>query len=164
MSKPIAIRAPKDFWIGAIYLIAGTIGLLVGRDYPLGTAARMGPGFFPAIISTLLILFGVAAIVRSFVTNGDAVGKVPWRALALIIGAACGFGTALNAVGFIAAAALLLLLCAAASEHFRFEWRAVAGLVAMIAACSLVFVKALGLPMALVGPHLRYAVPFGLGN
>ena len=59
------VRGPKDFWTGIAYLSIGGLGISYGRDYSLGSAGRMGPGYFPLVISCLLILFGLIAIVRS---------------------------------------------------------------------------------------------------
>ena len=46
-------------------------------------------------------------------------------------------------------------MSAAASEHFKFDWKATAGLVALVVFCALVFVKGLGVPMPLVGTWLQ---------
>jgi hypothetical protein len=58
------IRAPKDFWTGVIYLGVGALGILVGREYSFGSAGRMGPGYFPFVISCLLLVFGAITVVR----------------------------------------------------------------------------------------------------
>ena len=43
-----AIRHPKDFWSGMLFILIGIAAIIVGSRYNLGTAARMGPGYFPA--------------------------------------------------------------------------------------------------------------------
>ncbi len=67
----LSIRAPKDFWAGVIYFATGLAGFLIGQEYSFGSGARMGPGYFPSIISCLLIFFGVIAIFRSFMSDGS---------------------------------------------------------------------------------------------
>ena len=55
-----AIRHPKDFLAGLIFVAFGIAAIVLGSGYPLGTAARMGPGYFPRILGILLIVLGGA--------------------------------------------------------------------------------------------------------
>lgn len=145
------VRAPKEFWLGFIYLIAGAIGWYVGREYPFGSAARMGPGFFPTLVSVLLVLFGLASIGRSLLMSGTIVGRVPWKVLGLVASASIAFALLLRPLGFVPASTVLLLMSAAASSRFHVDWRAAVGLTALITFSALVFVKGLGLPIPLIG-------------
>ena len=158
------IRAPKDFWTGVIYLGVGALGILVGREYSFGSAGRMGPGYFPFVISCLLLLFGVITVVRSFLTDGEPVGALAWRAIALVIGSVVAFGILMPTAGLIIAMTVLVLMSAAASEKYRFEWTGTAGLVGLVVFCSLVFVKGLGVPMPLFGSWLQGIMPAWLGG
>ena len=72
---PSFIRHQKDFWIGALFLFFGLVAVVVARDYPMGTAGRMGPAYFPTMLGSLLILIGAIAVIRSFLHDGEAVGK-----------------------------------------------------------------------------------------
>ena len=148
------IRAPKDFWTGVIYLSVGALGIVVGREYSFGSAGRMGPGYFPFVISCLLLVFGVITLVRSFLTDGEPVGALAWKAIALVVGSVIAFGLLLPTGGLIIAMTVMVLMSAAASEKFRFEWKATLGLVGLVVFCSLVFVKGLGVPMPLLGSWL----------
>lgn len=161
---PPPIRNPKDFWIGAIYLATGTAGLLIGRGYNFGTAARMGPGYFPTVVSSLLIVFGIVAVGRSLVRPGDPVGPLAWKTMLLIVGASVAFGLLLQPAGLIVALTVLVLTSAAASNEFRLGWLPAFGLVALVAFCALVFVKGLGVPMPLVGPWLQDVTPSWLAR
>lgn len=158
------IKAPKDFWTGVIYLGVGTLGYFIGREYSFGSAGRMGPGYFPFVISCLLILFGVITLVRSFLTEGEPIGALAFKAILLVIGSVIAFGFLLPRVGLVLAMLVMVLMSAAASEKFRFEWTAVAGLAGLVAFCSLVFVKGLGVPMPLVGSWLAPMMPSGFGG
>jgi len=124
----------------------------------------MGPGYFPSIISCLLMIFGVIALLRSFTTDGSAISTIAWRAGILVIGSVLAFAVLIDTLGLIAAIVAMVLLSAAASDKFRFEWKATVGLIGLIAFCSLVFVKGLGVPMLLVGPWLQAIVPGWLGS
>jgi Tripartite tricarboxylate transporter TctB family len=151
------VRSPKDFWIGAIYLVAGVVGLLIARDYSFGSAGRMGPGYFPAIISALLILFGAVSVLRAFLVPGGPVGALNWKGIVLITGSVFAFGVLLQTAGLVIALLTMVLVSAAASERFRFEWRAGLALIALIVFCVLVFVRGLGVPMPLVGEWFQSA-------
>ena len=52
------IRHPKDFFAGLLFIAFGIAAIAIGSNYPLGTAARMGPGYFPRILGILLIALG----------------------------------------------------------------------------------------------------------
>jgi hypothetical protein len=145
------IRAPKDFWTGVIYLIVGLLGILIGRAYSLGSAGRMGPGYFPLVISCLLILFGLVSIVRSLRVTGEPIEPFAWKPMFLVVGAVFAFGLLISTAGLIISLLVTVLMSAAASEKFSFDWKATLGLAALIAFCSLVFVKGLGVPLPLYG-------------
>ena len=53
------IRAPKDFWTGVMFIAIAAVALYAGRGYSLGTAVRMGPGYFPMLLGSLLALIGL---------------------------------------------------------------------------------------------------------
>jgi hypothetical protein len=116
------------------------------------------------VIASVLILFGVVSVARSFVTTGDAVRIAAIKPLILITGAVVAFGLLLNGLGLIAALAALVVMSAAASEAFRFDWKATLGAVALIGFCSLVFVRALGVPMPLAGAWVAPILPAWLGG
>jgi hypothetical protein len=141
----------KDFWAGVLYVAFGAAAFWIGRDYPMGTAGRMGAGYFPTVLSVVLMLIGLVAAARAFAQDGDAVGAIAWKPLALVIGSTALFGLLLPSAGLVAALTVLILASAFASQHFRLDPKAVAGLILLVAFCTLVFVKALGVPMPLVG-------------
>ncbi len=49
----------KDVWAGLLLIAIGAVAMLIARNYPFGTALRMGPGYFPIVLGALLILFGL---------------------------------------------------------------------------------------------------------
>ena len=152
------IRAPKDFWAGLIYIAFGVAALWIGADYKMGTAGRMGPGYFPKVLAALLVGLGMLALIRSFVSAGEPVSTVVVKPMLLILLGCVLFGAALQPLGLIVALLLLCLVSAAGSEKFAFDWKATAGLIVLIAFCALVFVKGLGVPMPLIGSWLEPVV------
>ena len=58
----------RDVIAGTLFILIGAFALLVARRYyPVGSAMRMGPGYFPAVVGALLILVaGFASAVPAF--------------------------------------------------------------------------------------------------
>ena len=65
------IRHPKDFFAGVLFVAVGIAAIVIAANYPLGTAARMGPGYFPRILGILLILLGCALALRALRLQGS---------------------------------------------------------------------------------------------
>ena len=147
----MSIRNPRDFWAGAIYLALAVAAIWIGRDYLQGTSARMGPGYFPTALGSILALIGVVSIVRSFVRPGEAISAFAWRPLVLVLGSTVLFGLLLPRAGLVIALAALIVVGALASRNSRADATSLAAAGGLIAFCVLVFVKGLGVPMPLVG-------------
>lgn len=146
------IRNQKDLGAGILYVAFGTVAWYIARDYGFGQASRMGPGYFPTVLAVLLIAFGLAAIIRSFVgKEGEVIGAFAWKSVLFVCGSIVLFGLLLIPAGLIIALIVLCLVSAAASHYFKFEWKGVGALVILVVFCGLVFVKGLGVPMPLLG-------------
>ncbi|MFO1324298.1 MAG: tripartite tricarboxylate transporter TctB family protein [Burkholderiales bacterium] len=145
------IRNQKDFGAGVLYLAFGAVGFYIARDYGFGQASRMGPGYFPSVLSALLMMFGAIAVIRSFIKPGEDIGTFAWKAAVYVVGSNVLFGLLLIPAGLIVALVALILSSAAASMHFKFDWKAAGALIVLVVFCALVFVKGLGVPMPLLG-------------
>jgi hypothetical protein len=152
---PSFIRHPKDFWTGTIFLLFGLAAVLLGQDYPMGTAGRMGPAYFPTVLGSLLALIGLTAIVRSLLREGEAVGKFYVKEVVLILSAVLLFGFLMRGAGLVPATMVLLLMSAYASPKFRWGEMLLLAVGLTIFAVA-VFVKLLGLPMPVFGPWLGF--------
>jgi hypothetical protein len=145
------IKSPKDFWTGVMYLGFGAIAFWIARGYNFGTASRMGPGYFPSVLSGLLMFFGALALLRGLRKKGPPFGVFAGKQAAIVLVSTAAFGFLLGRAGLIIALVVLILGSAAASAKFRFEWKAAAAAIGLIVFCVLVFVKGLGLPLPLLG-------------
>jgi putative tricarboxylic transport membrane protein len=142
------IRSIADFLAGLMFLGFGAAAVLIGRNYPMGSAMRMGPGYFPTILGSLLALLGVAVLLRAMAGTATSPPVFSLKPLALILAAVVAFALTVERLGIIAAVALVVLVSAAASEQFR--WREVVPLALIMAALAVgLFAKALGLPFQL---------------
>ncbi len=147
------IRDQQDFWSGILFVAVGSAAVFLARNYSFGTADKMGPGYFPTILGGLLVLVGLAAVIRSLGRDGEVLKTFHWRLMLYVLGATILFGLLIRNAGLLAAVAILVLASTAASVHFR--WRTALVLMALLMALSaLIFVKGLGLPIPLVGPWL----------
>jgi putative tricarboxylic transport membrane protein len=145
------VRNPKDFWAGVLYLVIGIGAVWIARDYAMGTAVRMGPGYFPTTLGAALALVGLAAIARSFYVPGEPIGAFAFKPLLIVVGSTRVFGAIVRGAGLAVALPAFILLGAMASIKFRI------GTTVFLAAgltlfCILVFVKGLGIPLPILGP------------
>jgi hypothetical protein len=147
----VLVRNPRDLWAGSIYLALGIAVIWIGRSYPQGTSARMGPGYFPTGLGAMLALLGAISVARSFIRPGEAVSAIAWKPLALVLGATVLFGVLLERAGLVIALPALIVVSALASRHSRIDATSIIALVGIVAFCILVFVKGLGVPMPLLG-------------
>jgi putative tricarboxylic transport membrane protein len=144
-------RNPKELWIGIIYVAVGSAALYLCQDLEMGRAGRMGPAYFPTILSTLLIGVGAISLVRSFLKAGTPVGKLAVRGLVLITLGIVLFGVLARGAGFAVALPVLVFVCSFASVKFR--WRNTLFMAAGLTVfCVFVFLKGLGIPLPVLGP------------
>jgi hypothetical protein len=145
------LRNPKDFWTGIIYVLFGAAAFFIGRGYPMGTALKMGPGYFPTILSVLLVLIGIVSLVRSQLRPGTPIGGFALRGLLVVVASTVLFGLLLRRAGLVIALPVLVLASAYASTEFRWKQSVLlaAGLTVF---CGLIFLKGLGVPIPLIGP------------
>src|SRR5262245_6999371 len=140
------IRAPRDFWSGVMFCGFAAVAIFATRGYSLGTAGRMGPGYFPLLLALLLAALGGALIVRSLVLSGEPVSRLHVLPLVVIAAAVCLFGVLIEPLGLVVSLAVLTLTSAWAGAQFRLT-ETLALAAALIVFSVAVFVYALGLPL-----------------
>ena len=140
----------SDFWAGIIYIAFGVTALVAARDYGMGTALRMGPGYFPSMLAGLLTLIGIVSTIRGLRGKGDKVNGISLRGMILIAGPIVLFATLLRDAGLLIALPVLIVTSSYASAHFNLV-RSLLLAAGLTAFCSIVFIKGLGIPMPLLG-------------
>lgn len=144
-----ALFRQKDFVAGLLFAVIG-IGVAVGgSEYGIGSARRMGPGYFPVMIGGTLVLIGSALVVKAFLARiSDPVPRLHPRPLLALVASVFAFGLLINRVGLIAACFATVMISGLASSSTRWlEMTLIAMVMSLFAA--LVFVQFLGLPMRL---------------
>ena len=96
----LRIRNPQDFGAAAVFIAIGAAGLYFGGDLAFGTAARMGPGYFPVLLSACILLIGIIVGIRSLSIAGPSVERIPLRPIAVIVLCIVGFGLLIERAGW----------------------------------------------------------------
>jgi len=146
------LRHNQDFLAGLIFLAAGVLTMFFARDYPLGTAARMGPAYFPMVLGGILCLFGVYIMMRGVRSRVPVRGTWGWRPLLLITLSIVIFGYAMEKAGLVPALIISFFVAAFAGREFRFKEVLLIALL-MSAFSAAVFVYGLKLPYPLFGSY-----------
>ncbi|HSB72146.1 MAG TPA: tripartite tricarboxylate transporter TctB family protein [Candidatus Methylomirabilis sp.] len=138
-----------DFLTGCFFLALGGFVLIYGTRYAMGSAVRMGPGYFPRLASSGLVLLGVILVVRSFVREAEPVGGVRIRPLFCVLLASLAFGLLIEGAGFWPASVALVVASRFAERDVRIlEVGALAVFLAALMAA--IFRYGLGLPMRML--------------
>ena len=147
------IRNPKDVMSGLLFIALAALFAWQALDLPMGTAVRMGPGYFPMVLAGLMGLLGLIVLINGLRFPGEMPSGVAWRALAVLTLAVAFFGFAVRPLGFLPALAISVFVSALASTKFRLL-TALANTAVMTLFAWVVFIKGLGLPLPLLGPWL----------
>jgi len=144
------IKNPRDFWAGVMFLAIGGMFAGIAFTYKLGTAARMGPGFFPFFLGLILAGFGIAILITALRPKnaGPTVDKFHWGPIFWVLMPIVVFGVMLKILGMIVMGFVVVIVSSIGHEEFKLKptiWLAL-GLVIF---CSLVFVGGLKLPIPL---------------
>ncbi|HEX5865502.1 MAG TPA: tripartite tricarboxylate transporter TctB family protein [Casimicrobiaceae bacterium] len=140
------IGAPKDFWSGLMFIAFAAVAMLAAGGYSLGSVGKMGPGYFPLMLGYVLALIGVILVARSFVIDGERMGKLSIAPLAIVALAVCLFAFSIETLGLVIALATVTVVSALASKEFRpIETGLLAAALAAFAAG--IFVYGLRLPL-----------------
>ena len=117
------IRSQKDFASGIMFVLVGLGFAIVATDYPMGTAAKMGPGYFPFWLGVLLATIGAIVTMSSMTKKGqtDKLVKWDWVSVLWVIGSIVLFGILLKPMGLIVSLALLVIISAMASHEFHWK-------------------------------------------
>ena len=145
----------KDMCAGVLFILCAlAFGGMAWMDLDMGSLLRMGPGYFPLLLSGVLFLFGAIIVFMAFFNeSATEFGPVPLRGMVLILSAPIVFALTVRGLGFIPAIVLLASLASLASRQMTMLQRLllVAGVTVF---CYIVFYVGLGLPVRPIGTWL----------
>ncbi|MEO8484863.1 MAG: tripartite tricarboxylate transporter TctB family protein [Betaproteobacteria bacterium] len=124
------IRNPKEFGSGCLFAGFGLAAIAIGASYPVGTAARMGPGYFPRGLGLILIVLGAILIFKSLRSDGAPISVPSLKPIAIVLGSVVLFGLTVVPLGLVLSTILLILVASTASHEFRWKEAVIASLLA----------------------------------
>ncbi len=150
------IKNQKDFWAGLMFIGFGIFFAGFGLQYNIGTAAKMGPGYFPTSLGVITILLGIITLASgvSGKASAEKAEKFDLSTLLLILASIVVFGLLLRPLGLIVS--LLLLVAVSSYASHEFAWKGtLINAAALIAVCLVIFVWGLKLQFQLWPFFLR---------
>lgn len=140
------IKNKQDFWSGVMFFAIGSGFALGATSYSMGTAARMGPGYFPFWLGVCLALLGSVVAITAMLPKAEHVKleKFDWGIAVILLGSVALSGLLLNYVGVYISVFLLVFLSSYASHVFNWKVAAANGLF-LVVFVWLAFIKGLGL-------------------
>jgi Tripartite tricarboxylate transporter TctB family len=140
------VRNPSDFYAGLLFMAFGVAALVIAQSYAPGTAARMGPGYFPRLLGSLLVGLGALQSLIALRANAPASTEWRFRPLLVVLLSVSVFILLAPWVGLVLATLALVLVSSAASPEFRWREALLSGALQGVAA-ALVFIYGLKLSL-----------------
>ena len=142
------IKSQRDFLAGLFFVGLAIFGMYYSEQYDMGSAARMGPGYFPMMLSIGLGLLGTIIVVSSFIAaeKGDdgKLDKFHWKPLSIILGSIVLFGLLLKPLGLILSLVALVFFSSFGSTEKKYKEVLISCVVLSIFAWT-IFIYGLGL-------------------
>ena len=150
----LKIKNPQDFWCGIFFVGLGVLAIYMARDYKMGDALNMGPGYFPTWLGAIMIGFGVVIGGLSFRIAGEedeglALGEWALRPWLVLPATLAIYAMLMDAeVGFVPSLVVLIIGCALA--HKDVHWRETIVLSIFVTAGAVaIFSYGIGVPYRL---------------
>ena len=145
-----SIKSQQDLGAAGLFILIGVAGLWFGKDYEVGTASTMGPGYLPIVLSWGLIIFGIIVGLLAMTLQGPRIEPVAWRAVILTLGAIVAYAFLIQWAGLAPAVFAITVVSALASNESK--WKEVVVLGTCLAIfCVLVFIYGLHQSMFVFG-------------
>lgn len=143
----VRVRSPQDVVGGLALVVVAVVAWTQLGELRMGTAMRMGPGYFPTILAGLVGLFGLFIAGRALVLDGPRLDPWGWRHIIPVIGAIAIFAFAIRPLGLVLSGAAIVLVSSFAAPDLRWRETLLFG-AALVLFTVLLFKVALGLPFA----------------
>ncbi len=146
-----------DAAAGVLFILFGLFFGIQALGLEIGTAFRMGPGYFPLVLAVVLVIFGGLILFNAIKAGKDSpsIGGIAWRGLLFILPAPIFFGLTVRGLGFVPSIFVTTLIAGLASLKMRPAYALLLA-VAVTVFSTLVFSYALGLPFRRFGPWLPF--------
>lgn len=140
------IQSQQNFWSGLMFVALGLFFAGFALDYQMGTAAKMGPGYFPFWLGVILAILGAIVGISSLSHRAEKadIPKLDVKITGVILGNVVLFGILLRPLGLYVSAFLLVVLSSMASHEFKWKVAIING-ICLTVAIHLIFIVGLGL-------------------
>jgi hypothetical protein len=117
----VKIRNQQDFWSGVMFVAFGLFFVGFAQQYDMGTAARMGPAFFPTLLGGLMLVLGLIIGLKALGSKAvdGHIEPFQFRPLALVLGGVIAFGLLLRPAGLIVSLFVLVFVSSLGSHEFH---------------------------------------------
>jgi hypothetical protein len=140
----------QDVVAGSLFCLTGLVVAVSAWQYPLGSAMRMGAGYFPLLLGGFLAVLGATVLLRAFFSRQKQfIERLLFKPILLIGAGVLAFAVLLGNIGLAAASFLLISVSGLAHHESRLRELLPLG-VAMALFGAGVFVWGLGLPLPLL--------------
>jgi putative tricarboxylic transport membrane protein len=134
---------------GLLFIAIALAGLWLSRDYPIGTALRMGTGYVPRLLCWILLGLGVVILVQGLreaqtervLSFGDTSA---WRPVVFVTLSLVIFGLTIERLGLVLSIFLLIAVGAVAARDLR-PLETLAAAAVLIVLSWAIFILGLGL-------------------
>jgi putative tricarboxylic transport membrane protein len=143
------LLARKDVLAGLLFVAVALAGLWLSRDYPIGTALRMGTGYVPRLLCWILLALGTVILVQGL-RDGQAERRISsgagsaWRPVVFVTASLVIFGLTIERLGLVVSILLLIAVGAVAARELR-PVETFAAAVVLIVLSWGIFILGLGL-------------------
>jgi hypothetical protein len=139
----------KDALAGLMFIGFAALGLWMSRNYPVGTALRMGTGYVPRLLCWALLGFGLVVLMQGL-RGSDPHQHSQERSLAalwpvaIVATSLVVFGLAIERLGLVISILLLVAIGSFADRNLR-PWETLAAAAVLIVLSWAIFILGLGL-------------------
>ena len=145
---------------GAIFVVIGLYFLLTAwSSMTIGTAGRMGPGYFPIMLAIVLILTGIGTALSGIGTRNAEFGRIRWRSMIWIVLAPIMFVATVQGLGICISLFLTTLCALMANPGVKLLSKVCHAAITSVL-CTVVFKYGLEIQLPLLGSWVPFAGDF----
>jgi putative tricarboxylic transport membrane protein len=147
--SPLHVLARKNVLAGLMFMGIGALGLWLSRNYPIGTALRMGTGYVPRLLCWMLLGLGAVVLIQGVREKETLRTPQPpalaqlWPVLVMTASLVI-FALSIEQLGLVLSILLLVAIGSLAARGIKL-WEALAAAVGLIVLSWAIFIFGLGL-------------------
>ena len=144
------LRNNRDLLAGLLFVVVGVVAFWLARGYRFGSSSMMGPGYFPAVLSGVLVILGLIVGARGLRAPEAITERVSLRGLLALTIGVLFFAVTVRRLGFVPALAGLVVISALARQGAR-PGETIALTVVITVLLVGIIIWGLGMPYPLFG-------------